>query len=125
MTVKDQSGEVIGRGISAATGVFGKGRFKPVGLPRPPAVPLVFLEVPPHTVPLKPPQSAGVESLQEEFITDIGGEPADPGSRDYLEKWRRAQPVADYRLRAMIGAQAFAAWQADAYLKSKQEQAGK
>lgn len=95
-------------------------RFHARVLPRPPILPVVFHEAPADTVSLTLEQAAGADALQEQFLTDIGGDPADPGNRQYFEKWQHSQPVADQRLRAMIGGQAFARWQAEAYRGSRQ-----
>jgi hypothetical protein len=95
-------------------------RFAPRAIPRLVVLPVAFGEMPSAAVVLTPEQVAEVDRIQEQFLNDIGGEPADPGSSDYLQKWSHAQPLADQRLRAAIGAQAFARWQEEAYLRSRQ-----
>jgi len=82
-------------------------------------LPVVF-EIPPEEVSgLNPRQIAAAIAIAEQFHETMGGEGADVSTKEYLEKWRREQPLVDYQLRAAIGAQAYARWQEEAYLRAK------
>jgi hypothetical protein len=114
------------RSLSAATEQKPSSGPKPSGvrakLPansRPPETPLVFREVDAAAVPLEPAQAAAAAAVQDIFADQFDPEPADPSAADYGDRWRHEQPVADQRLRAMIGAQAYARWQREAYIRSR------
>ncbi len=82
-------------------------------------LPVVF-EIPPEEVSgLNPRQVAAAIAIAEQFQQTMGGEAADPSTEEYLEKWRREQPLVDYQLRAAIGAQAYARWQEEAYFRAR------
>lgn len=82
-------------------------------------LPVALVELPAAAVALTAEQVAEVDRIQEAFLNDIGGEPVDPASADYLHKWRLAQPLADQRLRAAIGTRAFSRWQEEAYFRPR------
>ena len=84
-----------------------------------PVLPLAFREFP-AGMQFEPAQALAVEEVQDQFIAALGGETADPATPGYREKWLDTQRTADLRLRARIGAQAFAAWQR---LRTMQEHA--
>jgi hypothetical protein len=86
---------------------------------RAPVLPLAFQEKEPGTIFTDPSHAAEVVSVQDQFIEDIGGEAADPSSPEYLHRWIPAQRLSDLRLRARIGAQAFAAYQREADARRK------
>lgn len=86
---------------------------------RVPVLPLVFQEVAAGSVLLEPDHIAAAVAVQDQFFESLGGDTVDPGTTEYKNKWQREQPLADQRLRAAIGAHAFAAWQAEAYLRAK------
>jgi hypothetical protein len=92
-------------------------RFSPP--PTAARLPLVFA-LPPEEMPgFNPRQSAAAMAIADQFYESIGGEAADPSTPDYRDRWRREQPLADYQLRAAIGAQAYARYQEEAYLRAK------
>jgi len=92
-------------------------RFRPA--PAAARLPLVFA-LPPEEMPgLNERQAAAAIAIAEQFAATIGGEDADPSTPDYRDRWKREQPLADYQLRAAIGAQAYARWQEEAYLRAK------
>ena len=86
---------------------------------RPPEMPLVFREVEEAAVSLEPAQAAAAAAVQDVFADQVGPEPGDPSAPDYRNHWQHEQSVADQRLRAMIGAQAYARWRREAYLRSR------
>jgi hypothetical protein len=49
----------------------------------------------------------------------LQAEPGAPSTPACLNRWRLSQSVADQRLRAAIGGQAFARWQIEGYLAQK------
>lgn len=119
--ITDASGKPVQVRLSIPLADAASGRFRKK--PPPPVLPLAFQAA--NQSLLTPEQAAAADQIQEQFLADIGGEPADASSPGYLEKWRQVQPIADQRLRAAIGAQAFAAWQAEAWFKDKSQQARK
>lgn len=84
-----------------------------------PRLPLVFALDPTEARSLTSEEAAAANGVAESFFQSIGGETVDPASPDYRDLWKREQPVADYRLRAAIGAQAFARYQEEVYMRSK------
>jgi hypothetical protein len=84
----------------------------------PAVLPMVFREVSPEAVELTPSQAKAVEEIQDQFAGAVGGETADAGHPGYRKKWDQEQRLSDLRLRAMIGAQAFAAWQREAHWRA-------
>jgi len=88
---------------------------------RRPVLPLVFQEVEPGTVLLEPAQTAAAEAVQDKFADSVG---TDPGAPGYQNGWQHEQPLSDQRLRAMIGGQAYARWQREAYLHSLTPEGG-
>lgn len=64
-------------------------------------------------------QAAAAIAIADQFYSTIGGDTADPSTTDYKDRWKREQPLADYQLRAAIGAQAYARWQEEAYLRQR------
>ena len=92
-------------------------RFAPA--PAAARLPLVFALPPEETTGLNPRQAAAAIAIADQFYQTIGGDTADPSTADYKDRWKREQPLADYQLRAAIGAQAYARWQEEAYLRQR------
>jgi hypothetical protein len=85
----------------------------------PARLPVVFAIPPEEVTGLNPGQIAAAIAIAEQFQHNTGGDTADPSTADYLNKWRREQPLADYQLRAAIGAQAYARWQEEAHHRAR------
>ncbi|MDB6152469.1 MAG: hypothetical protein JWL90_922 [Chthoniobacteraceae bacterium] len=59
-------------------------------------------------------QQEAVERLREGFLQEIG-EAQDPADPKYLDRWVKAQPVLDERLRAELGTDLFNQYQIDTF----------
>ncbi len=92
-------------------------RFAPA--PSAARLPLVFALPPEEMTGLNPQQAAAAIAIADQFYTTLGGDSADPSTTEYKDRWKREQPLADYQLRAAIGAQAYARYQELAYLRAK------
>jgi hypothetical protein len=79
----------------------------------------VYAAADPAALQLNPQQAAAADHIADQFYEEIGGESADPSTTEYRDRWQRAWSLADQRLRAAIGAQAFARWQEEAYFHAK------
>jgi hypothetical protein len=71
----------------------------------------------PGTVTLEAAQADAVTTLQDAFAEAVDDERTgtDAASPDYRRRWDQEQKRSDQRLRALIGGQAFAAWQRAAH----------
>lgn len=68
---------------------------------------------------LNPREAEAAMAIANQFYEAIGGETADPSTPDYRDLWRREQSLADFQLRAAIGAQAYARYQEEAWLRAQ------
>jgi hypothetical protein len=57
----------------------------------------------PAALKLSDAQVAGVVDVQEQFVSDIGGEGQKADDPAYLDRWRHAVPKSDAELRARLG----------------------
>lgn len=101
---------------SASYGVLAM-TVNPVGptepLPKPIVLPSALKEIATESVPtpLSPVQEQAVARVQDSFVKDIGGEEQSATDPGYKERWLVAQPIADQRLRAQIGDEAYREYQ--------------
>ena len=82
-------------------------------LPKPIVIPSALKEIAADSVPspLSTVQEQAVARVQESFVKDIGGEDQVATDPEYKARWLTAQPIADQRLRAQIGDEAFREYQ--------------
>jgi hypothetical protein len=60
-----------------------------------------------QSVELEPEQKQILQQLRENFIAEIGGPNQDPADPGYLDRWQKAQPESDARVRGALGVRAF------------------
>lgn len=71
------------------------------------ALPVVFQELDPNALKLRTNQIQAMADLKQSFIDEIGGPNQDSDDPAYLERWRKAQPEINDRLKAIIGQSAY------------------
>jgi hypothetical protein len=113
---QDAPGKPVGDNTTLTGSAAERWGFRHVAAPQ---LPVVLQEPPAGAVFLTPEEASGAEHIQEQFITESGSGLSDSSTPAYLKNWGQAQSVADQRLRAAIGAQAFGRWQMEAYLSTK------
>jgi hypothetical protein len=113
---QDAPGKPVGDNATLTVSEAERWGFRHVAAPQ---LPVVLQEPPAGAVFLTPDEASGAEHIQEQFITESGSGLSDSSTPAYLKNWGQAQSVADQRLRAAIGAQAFSRWQMEAYLSTK------
>jgi hypothetical protein len=87
--------------------------------------PLVLQNVDLSTLKLDDAQTQAIASIRESFWNSVGGanqDTKDTSDPAYLARWQKAQYQADNTLQAMLGEQAFAQYQVQAYQMSLQNQ---
>jgi hypothetical protein len=80
--------------------------------------PLVLQNVELSTLKLDEAQTQAIASIRETFLSSIGGADQNTNDPAFLARWQKAEYEADNMLQAMLGAQAFAQYQAQAYQMS-------
>lgn len=93
-------------------------RFKPIE----PELPLVFQPVETASLSLDAGQRQALDTLQQWFIEQLGGEHQDPADPGYRERWLNAQSQMDDLTRGMIGVNAFQDYQLAARAAAQQKQ---
>jgi hypothetical protein len=77
------------------------------GPARRPSLPLAFQNVDSGTVKLNDNQKTALDQLQQNFLSDIGGQNADVNDPEYAKRWQKAQPNSDTQFRGFFGQRAF------------------
>ena len=82
-------------------------------VPKPIVLPAALKEIASDTIPspLTSEQEFAVTRVQDSFVEEIGGEEQAANDPQYKDRWMVAQPIADQRLRAQIGDQAYREYQ--------------
>lgn len=87
----------------------GAGRRKPEIAE--PSMPLAFQAVDASALNLNARQVQAISDLQQWFTDQVGGPEQDPTDPNYRERWLKAQPEMNDRMRGMIGVNAFEDYQ--------------
>ena len=89
-----------------------------------PSYPIAFQKVNMDALGFNATQKAAIAQVQQQFINDIGGPNQNPNDPAYLPKWQQAQTDADDTLRALLGTQAYLAYEQQLYDTWFQNQIG-
>jgi hypothetical protein len=87
-----------------------------------PAYPLVYQNVNLDAIGFNATQKAAVAQVQQQFMNDIGDSSQNPSDPASLAKWQAVQNSADDTLRALLGTQAYMAYEQQLYYKWYQPQ---
>jgi hypothetical protein len=72
-----------------------------------PIMPLALQNIDANVLGLTETQQNIITNLRRKFSSEVGGPNQDPNDPQYAERWTRAQPVIDERLRVMLGNEAY------------------
>jgi hypothetical protein len=67
-------------------------------------MPLAFQDLDPSLAPLNNDQAEILHSLQQDFVSEIGGAQQNPHDPRYAKKWQMLRPKYDEQLRLFFGA---------------------
>jgi hypothetical protein len=84
-------------------------------------IPLAFVN-PGSTSELTPKQQAQLQSIQQNFVSAVGGGNQNPADPSYLAAWQTAQEQADEQYKMLFGTQVFLQHHMQAFIASKAAQ---